>query len=104
MEGIIFLAFILEVSGSNLNRKTDYPYSGFSHISYILQANATLVLLLGTQDTQCTAVLCSDIMVLEYTQDEYCNMHGSSHCIIPVVVMRMLMSFDDLRTFSVRVE
>lgn len=63
-----------------------------------------LYLIVGTQDTQCTAGLCSDIMVLEYTQDEYCYMHGSSHCIILVVVMRMLISIDDLRAFSVRLE
>jgi hypothetical protein len=43
VEGIIFLTCILEVSGSNLSRNTDYPYSGFTHISYILQANPALV-------------------------------------------------------------
>lgn len=44
MEGVIFLTCILEVSGSNLTRNTDDPYSGFSHIAYILQANSALVL------------------------------------------------------------
>ena len=43
-------------------------------------------------------------MVLEYTQDEYCHMHRNSHCIILFVAMRMLMYFDDLRNFSVRLE
>ena len=43
MEGVIFLTSILEVSVSNLSRNTDYLYSGFSHVSYILQANSALV-------------------------------------------------------------
>jgi len=43
VEEVIFLTCILEVSGSKLSRNTDYPYSGFSHISDILQANLALV-------------------------------------------------------------
>lgn len=56
------------------------------------------------EEAQGTVELSCDRMILEYTQDQYCDIYGNSHFIILVNVNHTLMTFDDCSRVTVRQE
>jgi hypothetical protein len=54
------------------------------------------------QDTQCTAGLSCNQMIMEYARDKYYNMHRNSRCIILVDVIRTVMCLDHFTSVSMR--
>jgi hypothetical protein len=75
-----------------------------THFAAVLLVSTIKRVVSLTRDTQCTLRLSSDGMITEYTHDEYCNVQGKSHHIIPADVIQMLVCFDEWSSVSVRQE